>query len=168
MTKQKFPCKNHPQKTSAKRCFVCKDYICTACQNIWSHHLFCSFYCYLKYLLNDYKKFLISNNKIVSLFLILQVVTIIIVLRINSDDNNLNTISSKIEHSEELNQDSLTAFVVDTNSVPNSNLLLLTGETRNNSLLGLWQNGKLIQSNIPYERKYKFEPIALKHGKNVI
>ena len=39
---KKGHCKNHPEKETARRCFYCKEYICSACQQKHEHHLFCS------------------------------------------------------------------------------------------------------------------------------
>lgn len=168
MVKQKFPCKNHPEKKSAKRCFVCKDYICSLCQNIWSHHVFCSLYCYIKFQTIEYKKFIRSNLKIITLFLIFQMITLVLAIILNSNKNQSISVSLNKDHLNDINSDTLTTFVVDTNSIPNSNLLMLYGEASNNSLLGLWQNGKFLQSKISLEENYKFEPLKLAQGKNII
>lgn len=46
---KKGHCKNHPQRETARRCFYCKEYICSACQQKHEHHLFCSRSCYYRW-----------------------------------------------------------------------------------------------------------------------
>ncbi len=46
---KKGHCKNHPEKLTARRCFYCKEYICSSCQQKREHHLFCSRSCYYRW-----------------------------------------------------------------------------------------------------------------------
>ncbi len=46
MAHKRANCKNHPERTTARRCFYCKEPICTECQHDWAHHRFCSRRCY--------------------------------------------------------------------------------------------------------------------------
>jgi peptidoglycan/xylan/chitin deacetylase (PgdA/CDA1 family) len=55
MTKIRFPCKNHPDKHTTRRCFYCRQYICTMCQNIFMHHIFCGYLCMIKFRLGIFK-----------------------------------------------------------------------------------------------------------------
>ena len=43
-------CKNHVGREAKRRCFLCQDYICPECQFRFYGHVFCSFYCAMKYL----------------------------------------------------------------------------------------------------------------------
>ncbi|HDP99528.1 MAG TPA: hypothetical protein ENN22_10160 [bacterium] len=46
-------CKNHPDRQAKRRCYYCKQPICTECQKNISHHLFCNRGCYFRYLLQQ-------------------------------------------------------------------------------------------------------------------
>jgi len=45
-------CKNHPDQVAKRRCYYCKELICTQCQIQKSHHIFCSQSCYRTYIIN--------------------------------------------------------------------------------------------------------------------
>jgi peptidoglycan/xylan/chitin deacetylase (PgdA/CDA1 family) len=167
MVRQKFPCKNHPEKPSAKRCYVCKDYICSTCQNKWSHHFFCSYFCYLKYQLIGYANFIKSNFKIILFILLTQLITIVFIIQLTPDAKPDIEISSTIDQSIAMVEDSSSTFTVDTLSVPHADQMMFSGETSSNSLLGLWHNGKIIHSIISNNKNYKFEPVSLFMGKNI-
>ena len=167
MTRQKFPCKNHSDKLSAKRCFVCKDYICSDCQKKWSHHIFCGYYCYIKFQSFDYKKFILSNLRIIIIFLFFQMLTIIFIMQFYSNDvQDIEPYSNDL-YSTAISEDLVNIFTLDTMSIPNENYLQLSGKTSNNSLLGLWHNGELKQSLISTNENYKFDPLMLYFGDNI-
>jgi peptidoglycan-N-acetylmuramic acid deacetylase len=42
-------CKNHPDKKTRRRCYQCKEYICSACIIRYDHHFFCSQDCIRQY-----------------------------------------------------------------------------------------------------------------------
>ena len=165
MTQQKFPCKNHPDKLSAKRCFICKDYICNTCQNKWSHHLFCGYYCYLKYQLSDYIKFVKANLRIILIFLFFQLLTVIFILQFFSNEEEIDTSLSNLE-SIPIIEDSINTFTLDTVIVPNENYIKLSGKASENSLLALWHNGELKQSIISSKDNYNFGKELLYFGDN--
>ncbi len=45
-------CKNHPDKVAKRKCYTCKQPICSECQVQKSHHVFCSQSCYRSYIIN--------------------------------------------------------------------------------------------------------------------
>lgn len=61
-------CKNHPETLTRRRCFQCKEYICSSCASLSFHHYFCSNRCKTIYLvqstLNRIIKFARSLRKI--------------------------------------------------------------------------------------------------------
>lgn len=42
-------CKNHPGKKGTRRCYRCKQYVCSECQILASRHYFCGIECYEAY-----------------------------------------------------------------------------------------------------------------------
>ena len=166
MARQKFPCKNHSEKQTTKRCYVCKDYICSECQNQWSHHLFCGYYCYIKFFSSGYLKFLKSNLKIISLILFIQLISVLIILQIVPDvESDIRNPEKDFEIIEKIS-DTTNVFRFDILSTPIANRLVLSGQTKPNSLLGLWHNDVIIQSTISKDTNYQFKPISLHFGLN--
>lgn len=45
-------CKNHPDRTAKKKCYTCKEPICSDCQIQKSNHIFCSQSCYRSYIID--------------------------------------------------------------------------------------------------------------------
>ncbi len=45
-------CKNHPDRAAKRNCYTCKQSICSECQILKSHHIFCSQSCYRSYIIN--------------------------------------------------------------------------------------------------------------------
>jgi len=166
MVLQKFPCKNHSERKTSKRCFVCKDYICGVCQNRWSHHLFCGYFCYLKFYASGYAQFLKNNRKLISFFLTIQLFTILIIFQFIPEKISEANIPVEKVASAKTIQDSTIIFKVDTLTIPNINKMVFSGKTISNSLLGLWHNGRIVQSIITKINKYSFEPVNLYVGRN--
>jgi len=166
MVRQKFPCKNHSERKTSKRCFLCKDYICGECQNKWSHHLFCGYFCYLKFYASGYIQFLKTQKKLISLFLIVQILTILFIFQFIPENVLETEIPIERVNRAIIAQDSIGIFAVDTLTIPNSNKMVFSGQTITNSLLGLWHNGKIVQSTITKTNTYSFKPVPLFIGNN--
>lgn len=45
-------CKNHPDQIAKRKCYSCKQPICSQCQIQKSHHIFCSQSCYRSYIID--------------------------------------------------------------------------------------------------------------------
>ena len=48
----KQPCKNHPDRLAGRKCFRCKEFICSDCAQLSFHHYFCNFWCKLLFVLS--------------------------------------------------------------------------------------------------------------------
>ena len=46
-------CKNHPDLEAKRKCFQCKSPICSDCQIIKAHHIFCSQSCYRQHIIKQ-------------------------------------------------------------------------------------------------------------------
>ncbi len=59
MEKDKI-CKNHPYRKASRKCYYCKEPICTTCQILKSHHYFCSERHYRLFMLQGLKSKLLG------------------------------------------------------------------------------------------------------------
>lgn len=164
MSRQKFPCKNHSEKFSSRKCFQCKEYICNECQVNRFHHFFCSKWCILKYYF--YTK--IAPNKtirdyafIITIMLFLQIIFYIFVGTESTRDvkdtrqfDILDLTSSEF------------ALQIDTVLAGLSQSIHIKGKGQNNNLLGLWHNGIYSSAAIINNGEYRFPPQSLYLGKN--
>lgn len=167
MAIKKAPCKNHPDKHSAKRCFHCKDHICSDCQLHLSHHLFCGNWCYLKWQVSNYYKQFKLSPQFVFLFsaLILSNLLIIIYfdLKISDFENR-----QKIDVQTESSVDS-TVFKparIDTSRLKFRHAIDIQVETENGMVVGLWRDGKFITTIESDSKPIIFPGQYLESGSN--
>ena len=81
MVVEKYPCKRHPDRYSSRRCYYCKEHICSSCQNSIRHHIFCGTWCFLKYLLKQQIsrfKFSKEYTFLISIIIVFQVLMLFI------------------------------------------------------------------------------------------
>ena len=163
----KFPCKNHPERMTSKRCFNCKDYICTECQKLINHHLFCGLWCGIKYM---YLSKLVTNKKIreyAFLVAIMFGLQIIFYTVMNSDTADISEEVSSVHLSDNRNiYPSGYDVSLDTVFDGLSKSISIEGSGQNNSLLGLWHNGLFASSTVINNKNYSFPPQSLYLGKN--
>ncbi len=53
MSKKIDVCVNHPDRYTSRHCFYCHKPICSDCQKIYSHHIFCSRLCWYRFLFRE-------------------------------------------------------------------------------------------------------------------
>ena len=163
----KFPCKNHAERMTSKRCFNCKDYICIECQKLIDHHLFCGIWCGIKYL---YLRKLVTNKKIreyAFLVAIMFGLQIVFYTLMNSDSAGISEQDSLVQASD--NPDIYPSgydISLDTVFEGLCQSISVKGSGQNNSLLGLWHNGIFTSSTIINNKNYSFPPQSLYLGKN--
>ncbi|MBD3223151.1 MAG: polysaccharide deacetylase family protein [Caldithrix sp.] len=78
MALKKQACKNHPDRQTARRCYYCKDYICTECQSHREHHLFCGYWCFWRWKWQQWQQSIPLSREgriLAAIFLGLQIVT---------------------------------------------------------------------------------------------
>jgi len=93
-------------------------------------------------------------------------ISILIILQFIPDEKKVIEIPQENFEIVEKKNNTTNVFSFDTLSIPNTNQILFSGQTKPNSLLGLWHNGVIIQSNISKDINYKFEPMSLNFGLN--
>jgi peptidoglycan/xylan/chitin deacetylase (PgdA/CDA1 family) len=114
------------------------------------------------------KKKLKELMPVVVIFVSLQLVILLFFyLKMETINNQVADLRQKggLKGFEELDSSQLT-FTLDTSYTPVSNNLVVRGNSKNHALLGLWHNGKFVQSQITCNGNYKFLPEALFLGKN--
>jgi len=168
MTRTKFPCKNHSEILSSRKCFQCKEHICGDCQKKVYHHLFCGYWCILKFL---YLGKIAPNKKIreyvylIGIMLGLQIVFYQVM--ITSPDGVENSDYSDLVMDDTSKSQSQFDLAVDTIFTGFSQLIRIEGKGENNSLLGLWHNGQFSSSAIMNSGSYVFPPQPLYLGENI-
>lgn len=167
MTKQKFPCKHHPETLSTRRCFQCKEYICGVCQKQTLHHLFCSYRCIATYIL--FEKLLGERRyrEYAVLLLIMIFIQIILFWLLIPDANNQTPIiSNKSSVDSTLIQTRNLRYSADTLFNGSRQSLQINGEAPVNTLMGLWNNGSYLAATVSGKNGYKFPLQTLNLGKN--
>ena len=138
MGRPRFPCKHHSAKLSAKKCYFCKEYICSECQIHFTHHIFCSIRCIVKYFIKPYLKIFITPFKYrqsrdlsigIILIVILQMIFFLILyFKIQDIDDEVVKIKSDIHTPEFTKLDtSQLGFTLDTCFSPASNFINISG-----------------------------------------
>lgn len=165
MAAAKHPCKNHPEKFTARKCFHCKDPICLDCQKTYFHHLFCSVKCIILWKTKD----------LFSVFKISKEFTWFILIVIFSNIIMYNLIVSRIDDSSEkiiTPTDSIVTFPAPAGYVIDSIRYAVKGRFKINvdfteeMVLTLLHNGKFVESLLPGEKNFSFNDINLSSGKN--
>jgi peptidoglycan/xylan/chitin deacetylase (PgdA/CDA1 family) len=163
MNLPKFPCKNHPQIYSARKCYYCQQPICQECQLVLWHHIFCGRWCAFKHgwsALSGQLKRRREYLYILAIVLILQFIMYVMIRQM------INQQAAGTREERSLETGPLSPFRIDTAFVPQSNLLQISGEAPVNTILGLWHNGQFVASTISYTRHYSFKAQYLYAGIN--
>ena len=167
MARAKFPCKNHPDVLSTRKCFQCHEHICSDCQTNRYHHLFCGKWCIVKYF---YHTKIAPNNKLreyAYIILIMLTLQIVFYSIVGQDSGNTERITDDPDrpHSFE-NVKPVHHLQVDTLLAGLSQSVQIKGKGQNNNLLGLWHNGNYASSAVINNGSYLFPPQSLFLGKN--
>jgi len=171
MVIQKSPCKRHPARFSSRKCYYCKDFICSSCQVIFQHHIFCGTWCFIKYAIKHNTLKLRFSKKYAYLLagiVVFQLILFFILrLEMHSMMKRMLVPGEKSTISQEIDSTS-TYFSCDTSFVPSPHFLSISGNAPSNAIIGLWHNGKFVSSVISSFGQYKFPPQILALGKNSI
>jgi len=163
MARKKGICKNHPERDSFRRCYHCKEYICSACQQTHEHHFFCSLSCFYKWKVEPFWIKIKSRKEFIFILIFIFVSDIFLynVLKIESPEQ-------KVMHSPD------THAIVDSSwmGIDTTHLALnyaLTIELRSSGIdqpVLLWKNGKFISSIKARDGKISFGSHYFSNGKN--
>lgn len=163
----KFPCKYHPDKKTARRCFFCRSYICNQCQKLISHHYFCSYFCVLRFYLGIYKnKLKPKPRELVIIFVILLIqIVFYFVLRdtimSQLDDGEVTGNRSESATSEDLK------FSLDTTFNRLDYRIQISGHGPDNSMIIVQHNGSYRTPGMVIRKKrFSYESAPLFLGEN--
>lgn len=169
MTVEKFPCKRHTDRYSSRKCFQCREYICSSCQTIYSHHIFCSIWCFFKFLLSHKRPQYKLSKEFISLLVLFVLIQCVSYFFLRKEIHSKITAmrdATKSTFITRKSESSQMGFTLDTALVHASHYINISGKALNNTIIGLWQNGNFVSSTISRSGKYEFPLRSLLLGKN--
>ncbi len=160
-------CKNHPDKKTARRCYHCRDYICTDCQKTIFHHIFCSVSCALKWRGKALLKGSLPSRDLIWFTAIVIVVNVVMYQWLAPDyppgERPVNAANdSSLVYPAPGN------FAVDSLRQAVRGRLQLRIEAEEGMALALSHQGHLRQSGVVKNGQWQFEDVALESGENQI
>jgi peptidoglycan/xylan/chitin deacetylase (PgdA/CDA1 family) len=190
-------CKNHPDRTAKRKCFYCHENICSECQFIASHHIFCSSRCHRLFLfhsvLNNVKKWLskiyirvrdgfrglgLSPVRLaLDFILLIGLLTCILLLRSVIQEvgalKGIRPLVVDLSRDEEMVEPTEpTESYLSIDDKPQAmvlqNTIDINGESDNNIILSLSVNGKLTHVTLAKGGHFHFENVQLRRGSNKI
>ncbi|MGD9486737.1 MAG: polysaccharide deacetylase family protein [Calditrichaceae bacterium] len=160
---KKTACKNHPDTLTARKCYYCADSICSACQKHFENHLFCGRKCFYKWKIVEFiSKFSISADTVI-LFLLLAFLNIFTIFYLNTKNSD----SPDISDVKDIKPVGEGIWKLDTlrYGISNSYQIRINGGA--GSLIGLWRDGKFVESRIQTDTStFTFDKQYLKTGIN--
>ncbi len=167
MAQKKVPCKNHPDKLTARRCFYCKEPICPSCQLSLSHHLFCSKSCYYKWKCQHFAAKIKFSPESIVLLILLLISNLLIVIYFNS---KISDITSSSETQKEVTakaepDDSLTVQI-DSIRYSMENIFQLRLQVNKGAVAALRRDGRFIESQVQENSPITFKRQYLRSGEN--
>lgn len=190
-------CKNHPDRKSKRKCYTCHEYICSECQLIASHHIFCSKLCHRKYLIRStldrvrtsvgkinnwtrrrIRSFRVSSLRLVMDFILLigLLICILLLRSVTREVSALKGISPIVVDLSRTGENGESKApiepVLSLDKKPRAmvlrNFIDITGEANDNVILSLSVNGKLTNVTLAESGRFYFEKVALRRGSNKI
>ncbi len=152
-------CKNHTSSQAHRKCYQCHEYICPKCQIKSFHHIFCSWYCILRFAITDKLNLKSIKREYLYLFLVLFFIQILMHFVLHSDPDLDST--PQLEHPVTAKQnplDTLFSAYVDN--------LDIRGKVKANSIIGIKRDGVFIASEMAEGDTYLIKDLPLVHGAN--
>ncbi len=165
MARTKKPCKNHPERLSARRCFHCKEYICSECQVHIEKHIFCGRWCFVKWKISTYT-IRLKKSKVAPLWFLLGFVLFtefLLFLYFNRKLEN-HPLPSQ---TQVFQRDSLW-FQMDSAVSQLKGKLTLRVKVPQGTGVVLWKNGQPYGMQAEREGKVQFTSVALEPGANAL
>ena len=185
-------CKRHPDRVAKRRCYHCGDYICTECQQVAHHHVFCSDKCKWLYLITHALKKIITlpvlafrkliaffkkSGKITSrsaiefiilILLIACFVTLVfVVYYLKNLEKNYISLVGVPPYSSEFEPEQPASIVAPgPGAMVTKNRFDIEGEASDNQIISLSSNGRLLAVTMAEKGVFKFEDVHAKRGKN--
>ena len=188
-------CKNHPDRKTTKRCYHCKEYICSECQILFLGRPFCSFRCFISSFVKSFPNLLktpklkrtktsrfqpLKHLHIKPFRFLAYALLIVLLLVLWKSLHNLTAemrlmrmsyqTQSNLNITPEKESADTTAFSLQNkpDAMVLRNTFTISGESANNTILSLKVNGELTAAVLPVKNKFTFENVQLNYGANDI
>lgn len=171
MSPKRQPCKNHPERETARRCYYCHEHICPECQLNLDHHIFCSHTCHLRWKWRQFTEKINLTKELVIIALILILCNVLFFIYLNS---KLNAIQNSLTSEKEiiLKPDSA-AFTKPRHTIkfdsiryPLKNVLQLQLTVNDGAVAALKRDGRFIASKVQNDKPIIFSNQFLHQGEN--
>jgi len=165
MARIKQACKNHPQRLTSRRCYYCHAPICTECQQHIEHHLFCGYWCYLRWKTKQVStKFkAIPHLTTIALIVLILLSNLILFFYFS---HQLSDLKSKIPAPAPVSQKDSAWFKIDSVFRPVQNQISFAVAASGQISASLWQNGNLVQFSNVRNGYLNFTNVPLIYGEN--
>lgn len=167
MTRPKYPCKNHPQKLTARKCYYCGDPICSACQMNLAHHRFCSRFCYFKWRLKAFISGITFSKEFAVLLVLIVASNLFLLFYL---DRDTKTVTEKdigmTKETTIITPGDSGSFGLDTLRMPMKHTLQLNIEMPSNSVAALWRDGRFVTTAIQNDEPLELNTQYLHQGQN--
>jgi peptidoglycan-N-acetylglucosamine deacetylase len=168
MALKRVPCKNHADRLTVRKCYFCKDAICSYCQKTLEHHLFCGFTCYLRWKWNQIRNTIPVAPEVVILFALLLFSNLLLIGYFNQRINSLRheLIANAQESQITIADEASVPVKMDSVRFPLENMLQLKIQLREGNVAVLKRDGRFIDSQIQNEQQLVFGNQYLNQGEN--
>lgn len=163
MARKKGNCKNHPERESSRRCYYCKEYICSSCQRTHEHHFFCSLSCFYKWKIGHVWQWLKARRAYV--YILLFIIFSDIVLYLLLKDEPAGPQQANVADTT-LSADSSWMRMDTMHVALNYALNIKLRSSGTDQPVLLWKNGKFISSVKARNGKISFGSHYFSNGKN--
>ncbi len=148
---------------SPRKCYYCRAYICTECQQAAWHHIFCSRWCVYRYIGSVYLAKIVLRPEFLYMLVIVLALQVVLYFSLKQLLSRQDPGRTEVRPAD-IGQ--FSAVSVDTSFSPQPNMLQIRGSAPANTILGLWHNGQFVSSTISYTRRYIFQTQYLYPGSN--
>ncbi len=167
MTRPKHPCKNHPQKLTARKCYYCSDPICTECQMNLAHHRFCSRFCYFKWRVHIFISGISFSKEFAILLVLIIAGNLFLLFYLDREPEAITKKDIKpANETSIITPGDSNAFGMDTLRLPMKHTLQLKIQLPPNSVAALWRDGRFVTTAIQNEEPLKLDTQYLHQGLN--
>jgi len=144
MKKKQF-CKNHPDRAAYRKCYYCKEPLCSDCQHHYEKHIFCGKKCYYSWKAEKLVKLIKPYRQLAWFILILLISDLFIILFLNRESipQKEESLSSRVTQDTSVNKISFKS-----DELVQGNEIVFKVTVPENRLIALARNGQFIETVI--------------------
>ena len=167
MARQKQPCKNHPDRLTSRRCYYCKQPICSACQHHFEHHIFCGKRCYYRWKIQQVAQKLKPGANFQKWAFVGGILVLFVAFFLYFN-HQLQQIRHQLKRTANVSVQHVdsTWFVLDSTLFKAEGRLSFKIQGQGRAAVSLWQNGRLIAMKTNDASHNAFVNIPLHFGEN--